>query len=265
MSETPATQIRIGNQSHPSAETATADLELAVAAGLDAFEWDLDAIDGFAIPVAERQRLGRVAADHGIALTVHAPRGATPFGPSGHALLEHALAFARELGARGVVVHPDLHADPADLREAIAPFLRQSARLGIGVWFENLPETPPGTFHRFFEAPVPGHAVGVCFDLGHANLCPETRNDYLRYFDALGPEIPVRHVHLHENHGDGDAHLPLFHGPAGADPGGVTGLLERLEDNGFDGAIILQQWPEPSEKLAEIRDRLRALRAGAAG
>ena len=96
----------------------------------------------------------------------------------------------------------------------------------------------------------------MCLDPGHANLCRETLNDYLRFIDLLDPRIPIIHVHMHENHGDSDSHLPLFTGPARHNPSGIRGIIDRLSGRGFSGAIILEQWPRPRRMLHEARKRL---------
>jgi sugar phosphate isomerase/epimerase len=101
--------------------------------------------------------------------------------------------------------------------------------------------------------------VGLCLDVGHANLCAETRNDYLAYVDRLDPEVVISHVHLHENWGDEDSHLTLFTGPAGRDPASLEGLVDRLVRRGFAGCIILEQWPHPLALLDLARDQLADL------
>ncbi len=96
----------------------------------------------------------------------------------------------------------------------------------------------------------------MCLDVGHANLHPSTRNDYIGYLDRLRPEVPILHVHLHENDGTSDSHQVIFNGPAGRDPAGVQTLLERLARRGFAGNVILEQWPTPPELLVKARERL---------
>jgi sugar phosphate isomerase/epimerase len=99
----------------------------------------------------------------------------------------------------------------------------------------------------------------MCLDLGHANLCRATRNNFLRYLDALAPEIPIIHVHVHENHGDADSHLTLFTGPSRENDAGVRAFLERLRWRDYGGALILEQWPSPPQLLVEATVRLREL------
>ena len=106
----------------------------------------------------------------------------------------------------------------------------------------------------------------MCFDMGHANLFAGTRNDYVRFLDLLGAYVPILHWHAHENWGDRDSHLPLFTGPTARDDVGVRALVDRLRRRGFDGSVVLEQWPAPPEVLIEARNRLRTLlpRQGAA-
>jgi sugar phosphate isomerase/epimerase len=99
----------------------------------------------------------------------------------------------------------------------------------------------------------------MCLDVGHANLCDVTRNDYLGYLDRLASGTPVSHVHLHENWGDQDAHLTIFTGPSAHDVAGVEGLISRLVRRGFAGCMILEQWPRPPLLLDTARGRLLEL------
>jgi len=96
----------------------------------------------------------------------------------------------------------------------------------------------------------------MCLDLGHANLCASTRNDYLRFIDRLDPRVPIVHIHAHENFGEADTHLPLFTGPSAGDPAGIEGFVERMKRRSFHGCIILEQWPQPPLLLGQARDRL---------
>ncbi len=89
-----------------------------------------------------------------------------------------------------------------------------------------------------------------------------TRNDYLKYIDLLDPEVPIIHIHIHENYGDYDSHLPIFTGPAGKDPAGIKGLIERIKKRKFSGSIILEQWPQPAELLDNARNRILDMIAG---
>jgi sugar phosphate isomerase/epimerase len=119
-------------------------------------------------------------------------------------------------------------------------------------------------FGRLYALKLPRtDHVGMCLDLGHANLCAPTRNDYLGYLDRLDAGVPIIHLHVHENWGDCDSHLPLFTGPAGRDGGGVRGFVERIKRRNYSGSIILEQWPHPPSLLNQAREGLKQLLAEA--
>lgn len=256
--------FRIGNQSAFSAVPLTAPFDFALKAGFEAFEWfpdkrpdgagwlctDLDA----ATRLAYRDR----ARDAGIRLSVHAPLTADPLKPGRE--LDDALRLAVDLGAGLLNVHLT---DPRRVEEfaaALTPFVQRCSISGVRLAVENIVSTSPDDFNRLFahlpRATRNGPPVGMCLDIGHANLHAATHNDYVAYLDRLSPDVPIVHAHLHENHGDRDSHLVLFTGPAATNPDGVAALIRRLKTRGFDGSLILEQWPTPPEMLIATRDRL---------
>jgi len=260
--------IRIGNQTACSAQTPWQPFEYALANGFDAFEWFPDrkpSGEGWEESdlTVERRREIRAAA-RGMDLSVHAQGQANPLRPDAGLVLLQDIALANDLGARLLNVHlyteEGLEVYLNSILLLVAPLVAADIRLSI----ENTPLTAPGDFNELFARlhRLPAFraaCVGMCLDLGHANLCPATRNDYLRYLDQLGPHVPIIHVHLHENWGDYDSHLPLFTGPAGSNPAGVRGLIARLKKRQYRGAVILEQWPQPPSLLNEARERLLRL------
>ncbi len=259
------TPIRIGNQTAFSARRPLDPFRFALRSGFDAFEWFEDRKDtrGFhfdKLDDGQRRRLRRLSRRRNIEYTVHAPTGVDPTSPTCVGDLYRTLRFAEAIAASHVVVHyPDGSAP-----EAVAPVLRSlaSATPGMRLAVENTPATTPATLTALF-ADLPkdegSPSVGLCLDIGHANLCAATPNDYLGYFDAVASTVPLFEVHAHENFGDADTHLPLFTGPSRADAAGIAGLLHRLVARGFTGPIIMEQWPEPPSLLRTARDRLTAM------
>jgi sugar phosphate isomerase/epimerase len=262
-----AGNVRIGNQSAFSARPLTLPFDHAVAAGFDAFEWFPDRrADGAGWTEADlgpdlRRSLRARARDHGIALSVHAPLHAGPLRPGGPAALEGALRLATDLGAGLLNAHFDEPGRPEEFARALAPFLDRCAAVGVRLALENVPAAGPDAFNRLFSLLPRGAPVGMCLDVGHANLHPATHNDYLGYVDRLGEQVPIVHLHLHENWGDRDSHLVIFSGPAGRDPAGLVGLFRRLRGRGFVGSVVLEQWPDPPAQLDQARARLLDLLA----
>ena len=143
--------------------------------------------------------------------TVHGPFGSTGIwdlddGERLKALDEHRrhLEASAEIGALKYVVHPDWHPevtprDPAVVRQLGRSFdtLRSwSDELGVEVVVENMPGT--GFSHFTHPGDLDLRGLGLILDVGHASITgclPE----WLEH-----PGAPLRHVHLHDNHGRGD-------------------------------------------------------------
>jgi phosphoglucan,water dikinase len=258
-------RIRIGNQTAFSATPLTAPFEYAVENRFDAFEWFPDKKESGSgwsetdISREMREYIRNTSLNRDIRLSVHAPWPSNPLKAEGH--FASAVRFAQDIGAKLFNVHLDAGGGLDAYVEAITPLLNGLSDAGILLSVENTWETAPGDFNRLFgllrKYGVDDPAlVGMCLDLGHANLCRQTRNDYLRYIDLLHRDVPIVHVHLHENFGYSDTHLPLFTGPSAQDDTGIRDFLERLRKREYAGSIILEQWPDPPSLLNEARRRL---------
>jgi phosphoglucan,water dikinase len=260
-------RIRIGNQTSFSSADVLRPFEYALANSFDAFEWfpdkNLDGMGWAEDDISHETRLfiRDTAAKNDIRLSVHVSLPTNPLNPDSAGRFIKATEFAKDIGASLVNIH--LHRDEgiAAYGEALIPLVEDLSHAGIRLSIENTLETGPDDFNDLFRylhsvCPADTSHVGMCLDIGHANLYSSTRNDYLRFVDMLGPEVPIIHLHLHENYGDFDNHLTVFTGPSGKDPAGIQGLIRRLKKRGFSGCIIFEQWPQPENILREARDRL---------
>jgi sugar phosphate isomerase/epimerase len=266
-------QLRIGNQTSRHAARPMEPYEFALKHDFDAFEWFSDkersGWNENDMDPSARRMLRQTAGQKEIRFSVHAPWRAAPFTPEGSSSIHHSLEFAGDIGAGVVNIHlyPERGLDT--FATALAPLLEHAQRVGVQISIENTPQTTPDDFNRLFTVlaslKAGGCGVGMCFDMGHANLCATTRNDYIGYLDRLGAHVPIIHWHAHENWGDRDSHLPLFTGPSAQNDAGLRALVKRLRQQGFRGAAILEQWPVPPEKLVTVRERLRMLCADSAG
>jgi len=265
-----AVPIRIGNQTSFAAADFLEPFHYALANQFDAFEWFPDkrpsggGWDETDLSPARRSELKQAAHGAGMRLSVHARWMANPLHADCLPVLLRDLELAVSLGAPLLNVHLYTEAGLELYAKGLAPLLARAAAVGVQVSVENTPETTPQDFNEFFAtlkrlAPAGFSQAGMCFDLGHANLCRATHNDYLAYLDQLGPHVPIVHLHVHENWGDTDTHLPLFTGPAAADARGIEGFLQRLRARQFSGSLILEQWPEPPSLLKAARDRLQQM------
>lgn len=267
-------RIRIGNQTAISCIDPLEPFRFALRYRFDAFEWFADkkenadgSISGWDesdVSAAARRRIRDAGTSHDVSFSVHAPWQANPLHSDGIPLLIRSIDFARDIGAGLVNLHLYMERGAVAYVQSLEPVLRHAAAAGLCISIENTPHTTPADFNETFSclgerADLPPGLVGMCLDIGHANLCAETRNHFVRYIDALSPKVPIIHAHVHENRGDADSHLTLFTGPSRDNDSGVRAFLDRLGRRGFRGALILEQWPNPTQLLVEAATRLRRM------
>jgi sugar phosphate isomerase/epimerase len=266
--------IRIGNQTAISCADPLEPFHFALQHGFDAFEWFADkkeygngAVAGWDetdMDAEARAWIRESGAAHNVLFTVHAPWQANPLHEDGILLLVRSIDFACDIGADLVNLHLYMDDGPQGYAHALEPVLRHAAAAKLRISIENTPHTTPDDFNQTFaclaELPaVPAGIAGMCLDIGHANLCAPTHNNFIRYLDLLADEVPIIHVHAHENYGDRDSHLTLFTGPSREDDAGIRAFVERLRRRAYRGAVILEQWPDPPQLLVEAATRLRGL------
>src|SRR5579883_335861 len=259
----------IGNQTSCWSARPIEPFEYALANGFDAFEWFPDkktecGWDDQDLDASLRRWIRDSGKERGMRLSVHARWQANPLDPSSRALFERDIQLALDVGAVLLNIHFAEEREVEAFVEAIRHLAGRTAAVGLQLAIENTPHHTPEQFNELFAQLQragnyqAGH-VGMCLDIGHANLSAATRNDYLAFVDRLYPEVPIIHVHMHENWGDSDTHLAMFTGPAARNDLGVRGLVDRLKRRSFSGSIILEQWPSPPSQLNVARDRLLEL------
>jgi len=163
----------------------------------------------------------RAVAAAGLPFSVHGPFFRVDLGSldeqrrrAGVELHRRHLKVAAALGATTYLVHPDRQRRPGPRRpEVVAALQRSLCELrelqeesGVPVVVENMPV--PGLSHFVAPGDVDLCGLGVGLDVGHASVSG-TLDAWL-----ADPQAPLRHVHLHDNHGaaGGDEHLPLGSG-----------------------------------------------------
>jgi sugar phosphate isomerase/epimerase len=160
-----------------------------------------------------------------------------------------------ELGAKWMNIHPDRHI-PMHERAfwiernlvSLHEMYEVSKATGVALMVENL----PGAFNTVKELaelldPIP--ELGLHLDIGHANLQVEynTSDELVARFGQR-----IAHVHLHDNNGHADQHLPL-----GAGRIDYVRHLKALKQSGYDGTITLEVFT-PDRRYFELsRDVLR--------
>lgn len=198
-----------------------------------AFKWpDLDP----ALRPAVKQVANQLAAE-GLAVTVHAPFMDLNPGALEPLVREatlrrwmQTLEVADILQARVVVLHPgfDRWRYGGQTRpwidaclEFFPPLLEQAARQQCLLVLENIFEETPDSLAAVLKA-LDSPWMGHCFDAGHWRLFAKC--SMAEWFSVLGPH--VRHLHVHDNSGDRDAHLAI--GEGDIDFSGLFKLVAHL-------------------------------------
>lgn len=143
-------------------------------------------------------------------------------------LHKRAISASADAGAELYVIHPGYTAWSFSWRDALQA-LDQSLcnlaplqeELGIRLAVENMPKSDWLFFH---EPGLDLHGMGLVLDVGHAQTCG-TLNEFLDCSE-------LAHVHLHDNLGQNDEHLPL--GKGCIDFGSV---LRAIEEKGITAAL----------------------------
>jgi sugar phosphate isomerase/epimerase len=130
--------------------------------------------------------------------------------------LTQALQAAERLGAHLMVVHPGYDrwrypnlatAWTEHAAETLAPLVAMAARCDCRLALENIYEETPQTLVAVV-AQIDSPWFGHCFDIGHWRLFAATAQaDWLQ---TIAPRL--LHLHLHDNHGQSDDHLPIGEG-----------------------------------------------------
>jgi sugar phosphate isomerase/epimerase len=83
------------------------------------------------------------------------------------------------------------------------PWLERFAALGVTVAFENVEEPDPASAIALLGS-LRAYPCGFCLDVGHAHAV--TALEPRDWVERLGTRIV--HLHVHDNLGDDDRHLP---------------------------------------------------------
>lgn len=129
---------------------------------------------------------------------------------------EQALRFCEVLEPENVVFHtgwyPGVKAEGGFLElwikrslEIWSPIFERAKKLGFKISIENTYEESPNLIKELIESQ---EGVGFCLDVGHLNIFG--RGDYEKWLNELGDFLTE--VHLHDNKGILDEHLPLGEG-----------------------------------------------------
>ena len=199
---------------------------------------------------------GRTRALHGAFIDVNPASGDPAFRELSRQRCRESCALAQALGAEYVVFHssafPFLRGAYLSRWAGVcAEFYGELAeRYGLSVCVENSMDLDPEPLCALLKE-ASAAQVKVCLDIGHAHYA---RAPLEEWFDSLGEHIG--YLHLSDNHGQFDDHLPLGAGsvnwaladrlwrqlgrriPMTLEVGGITGAeqsLAYLKQHGYFG------------------------------
>lgn len=197
-----------------------------------------------------------------IALSLHAPLSDINIGAIHRGVrkasveaIKATISTAQFLDIDLVTMHPG-HLSPTSLfaqdraRSIIIDSTEEIAHFAgdhdVTVAVENMPPfkftimTTPEELQAVFDET----GLGFCLDIGHANTAGN-----LEGFLAMAPDM--RNVHIHDNKGQGDPHLPIGDGDID-----FKRFLPRLLE-GYDGDLVIES--NNLEEGVVSRNRLDAL------
>jgi sugar phosphate isomerase/epimerase len=243
-------------------------LEEAMPLALEAPTKFIELVDAgpHALSPSRVEALIEIKETHGLEYSVHAPYTDVNIAAEDPRVreailkrLETSIMYALVLGAESLVFHPgNTTALEWALPQGTAWQINlESARrlidyaetLGVRAMIENVPEPFPFVmksvedFDRFYDEI--GIEAFMVLDIAHAHI----RGEELEFIKRFGDRIA--HVHVSDNHGDGDTHLRIGEGSVAWGE-----VMEALKESPFDGWVTI----ESHEAIAECVRLLEELK-----
>jgi len=162
--------------------------------------------------------------------------------------VRRSIIISSMLGAKWIVGHPATAWGEANMPKAshkaniayFSPLIELGQKLGIGIAIENMADFSDWPFPRGYCATAEelcdltdsfgSEYAGICWDFGHANLMYRDQNPCLR---AIGKRLKT--LHVHDNHGLRDDHLPVFFGNIKWEP-----MMPTLKEIGYTGEFSFE-------------------------
>jgi sugar phosphate isomerase/epimerase len=155
------------------------------------------------------------------------------------------LRIARELNARLVVVHAGKYTNIGDYEERLGIARKTLEQIhpelqDVKLAIENMPITNnsgtpnteiPSSAQDLITLVQGLENIGICYDIGHAN----TLGDPIEYYDKLKQSGKIWDMHIHDNTGKGDEHLPIGQGNID-----FLGFVRQLQKDGYQGHFSIE-------------------------
>ena len=153
--------------------------------------------------------------------------------------IKSSIDLANEINAEAVVVHPGLISFLANkyFKKEVYEFANQSIKeigdyaknLGVMATIENMPNFESMIYQNIADLNqlLVENEMHMTLDIGHANHVGYAPDEMI--FDS------IKHIHVHDNLGDDDSHLPLGEGSID-----LKYIINTLESKNYDGIYILE-------------------------
>jgi sugar phosphate isomerase/epimerase len=255
--------MKIGAMNHP-ARNPLEEIDWFGQHGFDFVDFTLEppAADPDVIdPRAVRAALDR----HGLSVVAHTAWFipiSSPFSSVREASLgefRRSLKAAKQIGATVMNLHygksPGFFAAEQFVNwhvEVLSRLCQEAAEVGVTIVMEHIPHGGGNQLENIVAIMERLPLLRFHLDNGHAKL-ERGQDRWDEYLERLGHKL--LHVHLSENDGTADQHLPL-----GAVPRSTTDWpkhIKKLKATGYDGTITLEVFASHREYLLLSRDLLR--------
>lgn len=168
-------------------------------------------------------RIAKSLKENNLKCTVHAPFSDLPLGASEKNVrnaivsrIKKSLNFSKNFNASSVVIHTGYEEFSHDwlgdkwtdnLTESLRQITDYAIKLGLNINIENVFEHNPGLHQKIFEN-INKENLGFCLDMGHTKVFSKTELPI--WLEELKKKL--RQLHLHDNMGKKDDHLPVGKG-----------------------------------------------------
>lgn len=174
-----------------------------------------------------------------------------------------SLETAADLEAEKIVLHPSVISGLGPLvkaqavayaEESLDTVLQLAGRLGLNICLENMfPRlgymVAPQEFIPVLES-YP--EINLTIDTGHAFIGKQNTSRILDFITQFPSRI--HHIHISDNHGRRDDHLPLGQGAID-----FATVIRALQAHGYNGTMTLEIFTENRQDLVASREVIEKL------
>ena len=153
--------------------------------------------------------------------------------------IKSSIDLANEIGAEAVVVHPGLASFLANkyFIDTVYSYANESIKeigdygrdLGVLTTIENMPNFDGMLYQNMHDLNelLVSLDMTMTLDIGHANHVGYAPGEMI--FDS------IKHMHVHDNFGDDDAHLAFGEGSID-----LKYIINKFEEKNYDGIYIIE-------------------------